>query len=153
MNPQIRSKVQKRHLLISQMLRSKPESSQREKEAQVRDGNQDFLRGQEEFAGQSKVAHVASGFQFLTIGQAFLSGRQVEHQIQLPSHQLMLEKSQDGDDGGFLGHVEQLVEARGVLTLEVILRFRDEHGIFGDMAGIAVMASMSDLPRKVRNQK
>lgn len=84
---------------------------------------------------------------FITSFRATLgTSSHIQDEIHLPSQQLVSDKLEKGDNGCFLGEVLQLLNADISLRRQIILGPGDEDGVLFHVTGVAMVASMCDLP-------
>lgn len=83
----------------------------------------------------------------LTSFRATLStSSHIQDEIHLPSQQLVSDELDKGDNGCLLGEVLQLLNADISLRRQIILGPGDKDSVLLHVAGVAMVASVGDLP-------
>lgn len=147
MHPEVGNKVQKDDIPCTNLRRGVVQNRTHDKQTQISQGNAEILRLGEKVAEGIEVAGRATDRTIL--GQTLGTGGDIQEEVQLPSEELVADELQEGDDGGFLGEMLELLDADVLLLGQFIVGPGDEDGVLLHVAGVAVVAGMGDLPGEV----
>ena len=142
-------KIKQSNLPGAHLRREIVQGSTNDQQAEVGDGDEVSLRIGEERAQRVKVAVSERLGPRGLLRQTLGTCADVEHQVCLPSEKLVGQQGGSIVEGSLLEQLLDLVEQSGHLGLEVLVGGRYEDGILLDVAVVAVVSGVGDLPREV----
>lgn len=152
-DPEVGHNVEQSNLPSSHLGSQVVERAADNQKANISDGNQVCLGVGEESAERVKVAVTKRLGAVCLLGQTLGSSADIEHQVELPSKDLVAQKSNCVVQRSFLKQLLELLDHGRHLALALLIGGRNEDGVLLDVAVITVVSRMGDLPREVRHHE
>lgn len=154
-DPEIGNSIQERNLPGAHEGREVIQSASDNQQAQVSDRNLLGLLAGEQGAQRVEVAVSQSvrTRRSSLVGETLVAGADVKQQIELPSEDLVSQKSDGMVERCLLNKLDELAQKGGLLALDLRLSWRNKDGVLVDMPMVTVVSSMGDLPRVERHHK
>lgn len=152
-DPEVGHDVEQSNLPSSHLSGQVVERAANNQEANVSDGNQVCLGVGEERAERVKVAVTERLGAVCLLGQTLASSADIEHQVELPTKDLVAQKSNGVIERSLLKQLLKLLDHGRQSGLALLIGGRNEDSVLLNVAVIAVVSRMRDLPREVRHHK
>lgn len=152
-NPEVGDNIEQSNLPSSHLSGQVVERTADNQEADISNGNQVCLGVGEEGAERVEVAVAEHLGAVCLLGQALASSADVEHQVSLPSKQLVSHKGDGIVERSLLNQLLDLLKHGRHPVLTLLLSRRNEDGVLLNVAVVTVVSRVSDLPREVRHHK
>lgn len=143
-NPEVGNDIEQHHVPRANDSAEVVHNGAHDQQTEVGIGNKNPLRRREESAGWVVVACKCDFA--LILGSALNTSGDIEEEVQLPSHQLVANELNEGNNWSLLSKVLQLLDLQVLLGGQVLIGPRDKDSVLLHVASVAVVASMGDLP-------